>query len=66
MSNMRVKNLLILFTLLVLAACSDKEEPLEELFLELDASSENVDYGDSFTLTWNSCLLYTSDAADDQ
>ena len=47
MSNMRVKNLLILFTLLVLAACSDKEEPLEELFLELDASSENVDYGDS-------------------
>ena len=33
MSNMRVKNLLILFTLLVLAACSDKEEPLEELFL---------------------------------
>ena len=54
MSNMRVKNLLILFTLLVLAACSDKEEPLEELFLELDASSENVDYGDSFTLTWNS------------
>ena len=54
MSNMRVKNLLILFALLVLAACSDKEEPLEELFLELDASSENVDYGDSFTLTWNS------------
>ena len=43
MSNMRVKNLLILFALLVLAACSDKEEPLEELFLELDASSENVD-----------------------
>ena len=33
MSNMRVKNLLILFTLLVLAACSDKEEPLEELEL---------------------------------
>ena len=51
---MRAKNLLILFSLLVLAACSDKEEPLEELFLELDASSENVDYGDSFTLTWNS------------
>ena len=43
MSNMRVKNLLILFTLLVLAACSDKAEPLEELFLELDASSEKVD-----------------------
>ena len=54
MSNMRVKNLFILFALILLAACSDKEEPLEELFLELDASSENVDYGDSFTLTWNS------------
>ena len=54
MSNMRVKNLFTLFALVVLAACSDKEEPLEELFLELDTSSENVDYGDNFTLTWNS------------
>ena len=39
---MRTKNLLILFALLILAACSDKEDPLEDLFLELDASSENV------------------------
>ena len=51
---MRTKNLLILFALLILAACSDKEDPLEDLFLELDASSENVDYGDAFTLTWQS------------
>ena len=51
---MRTKNLLILFTLLVLAACSDKEDPLGDLFLELEASSESVDYGDSFTLTWSS------------
>ena len=51
---MRMKKLLTLFALLALAACSDKEEPLEELFLELDASSENVDYGDAFTLTWQS------------
>ena len=51
---MRTKNLLILFALLILAACSDKEDPLEDLFLELDASSENVDYGDAFTLTWES------------
>ena len=52
MSNMRVKNLLILFTLLVLAACSDKEEPLEELELldpeeledeELDELDELLD-----------------------
>ena len=51
---MRIKNLLILFSLIALAACSDKEEPLEDLFLELEASSETVDYGDTFTLTWSS------------
>ena len=49
---MRIKNLLILSSLIVLAACSDKEEPLEDLFLELDSSAESVDYGDTFTLTW--------------
>ena len=51
---MRIKNLLILSSLIVLAACSDKEEPLEDLFLEFEASSESVDYGDTFTLTWSS------------
>ena len=51
---MRINNLLILFSLLVLAACSDKEDPLEDLFLDFETSSESVDYGDSFTLTWNS------------
>ena len=51
---MRIKNLLILSSLIVLAACSDKEEALEDLFVELEASSETVDYGDSFTLTWSS------------
>ena len=51
---MRIKNLLILTSLIVLAACSDKEEPLEDLFLELDSSAELVNYGDSFTLTWSS------------
>ena len=51
---MRINNLLILFSLLVLAACSDKEDPLEDLFLDFETSSESVDYGDTFTLTWNS------------
>ena len=51
---MRINKLLIIFALLILAACSDKDDPLEDLFLELDASSETVDYGDAFTLTWSS------------
>ena len=51
---MRINKLLIIFALLALAACSDKDDPLEDLFLELEASSETVDYGDTFTLTWSS------------
>ena len=40
--------------LCVLAACSVDQEELEELFVELETSAESVDYGESFTLTWNS------------
>jgi hypothetical protein len=39
--------------LCVLAACSVDQEELEELFVELETSAESVDYGESFTLTWN-------------
>ena len=40
--------------LCTLGACSVDQEELEELFVELETSAESVDYGDSFTLTWNS------------
>ena len=50
---MSINKLSIIFALILLAACSDKDEPLEDLFLNLEASSETVDYGDSFTLTWS-------------
>ena len=51
---MSINKLSIIFALILLAACSDKDEPLEDLFLNLEASTETVDYGDSFTLTWSS------------
>ena len=51
---MRMRNLLALMSLFIIAACSDKEEPLEELTVELTASSETVNYGETFTLTWSS------------
>ena len=40
--------------LFILGACSVDQEELEELFVELETSAESVDYGESFTLTWNS------------
>ena len=49
-----MRNLLTLLSLFIIAACSDKQEPLEELTVELTASSETVDYGETFTLTWSS------------
>ena len=51
---MRKRNLLLLLSLFIIASCSDKDEPLEDLFVELTTSSETVNYGDSFTLSWNS------------
>ena len=51
---MRKRNLLVLLSLFIITSCSDKDEPLEDLFVELTTSSETVNYGDSFTLSWNS------------
>ena len=42
------------FALFILGACSVDQEELEELFVELETSAESVEYGDSFTLSWNS------------
>ena len=42
--------------LFILGACSVDQEELEELFVELETSAESVDYGESFTLTWNLML----------
>jgi len=42
------------FILFILGACSVDQEELEELFVELETSSDSVEYGDSFTLTWSS------------
>mgnify|MGYP001157413914 FL=1 len=52
---MSIKNFtLTIFALLILGACSVDQEELEELFVELETSAESVEYGEGFTLTWNS------------
>jgi len=52
---MSIKKIIsITSALLILAACSVDQEELEELFVELETSAESVDYGESFTLSWNS------------
>ena len=42
------------FALFIVGACSVDQDELEELFVELETSAESVEYGDSFTLSWNS------------
>ena len=52
---MSIKKIIsITSALLILGACSVDQEELEELFVELETSAESVEYGDSFTLSWNS------------
>ena len=52
---MRIKQtILTTLALFTLGACGVDQEELEELFVELDTSAESVEYGESFTLTWNS------------
>ncbi len=52
---MRIQQItLTTFALFILGACSVDQEELEELFVELETSAESVEYGEGFTLTWNS------------
>ena len=52
---MSIKQIILTtFALFILGACSVDQEELEELFVELETSAESVEYGDSFTLSWNS------------
>ena len=61
---MSIKKLTALFALLALAACDVEKEELETLTLELNASSEDIDYGTTVTLSWssNASQCYTSGA----